>query len=96
MVGRHLIDARPRAVSRAPGQPPGPAMGDTPHAAQVARRAVGTIWTRESGSSTQSTGTSLDTQSEPLGRDEQLGIEEPLVVLDQGQQFAGRPLAAAP
>ena len=29
------------------------------------------------------------TQPEPLGRDEELGVEEPLIVLDQGQDSQG-------
>ena len=51
--------------------------------------AVETMSTRESGSSTQSTGDLVDPQAATLGEDEQLGVEEPPVVLDLGQQRPG-------
>ena len=46
--------------------------------------------TRESGSSTQSTGTSWMRRPRALGEHEQLGVEEPAVVADVGEQAPGR------
>ncbi len=55
--------------------------------------AVGTMSTRESGSSGPVHGDLVDAQAGALGDHEQLRVEEPLVVLDPGQQRA-RPVGA--
>ena len=49
--------------------------------------AVETMSTRESGSSTQSTGNLVDAHAHSLGAHEQLGVEEPASILDERQQL---------
>ncbi len=65
---------------------------EPPHAPEVCG-AVDTMWTRESGSSTHSTGISVTRRPRRSAVTSELGVEEPGLVLDQREELEC-PLAA--